>query len=208
MSKSSIYQMKMEQVIEENQEKETLPTLFLHACCAPCSSYVLEYLSNYFSITVFYYNPNISPPSEYEERAKELQRLVKEMPFAHPVTCLVGEYDKELFRNAVKGMEQEPEGGKRCEVCFRLRLDEAAKMAKEGGFDYFTTSLSISPHKNAPLLNEIGEEMAEKYQVKWLPSDFKKKGGFLRSTELSEQYGLYRQNYCGCIYSMRQSESM
>lgn len=203
MSRRSEYQIRTDQITEDLLKKEKRPALLLHACCAPCSSYVLEYLSRYFRITAFYYNPNISPKSEYERRTEELKRLIGEMPLPSDVELITGDYAAELFYRAVKGLEKEPEGGKRCEVCFRLRLEEAARIAKEGEFDYFTTTLSISPHKNAKVLNEIGQEMAEKYQVSWLPSDFKKKGGFLRSIELSSQYSLYRQDYCGCIYSIR-----
>lgn len=179
------------------------PRLLLHACCAPCSSYCLEYLSQYFDITVLYYNPNISPAEEYLKRVAEVRRLVGEMPMKNPVTMVETTYSPTLFYQAVKGLEQEPEGGRRCEVCFRLRLDEAARYAKAGGFDFFTTTLTISPLKNAPLLNAIGDEMAQKYGVAFLPSDFKKKEGYKRSIALSAQYGLYRQNFCGCVFSKR-----
>ncbi len=207
MSRRSEYAEKTDELITTAVNEGRTPTLLLHACCAPCSSYVLEYLSQYFRITVFYYNPNISPASEYETRVNELERLINEMPFRNPVALIKGEYAEKLFREAVKGLENEPEGGKRCEVCFRLRLEEAAKLAKAGNFDYYTTTLSISPHKNAVLLNSIGEELSGQYGIPWLPSDFKKKGGFLRSTELSEKYGLYRQDYCGCIFSKRDRQT-
>ena len=179
------------------------PKLLLHACCAPCSSYVLEYLSAYFEITVFFYNPNIYPPQEYEKRVAEERRLIAEMPFRNPVHFREGTYGPERFFEAVKGLENEPEGGARCRKCFELRLAEAARQAKAGGYDYFTTSLTISPLKNADVLNEIGEAAGREYGVAYLNSDFKKKDGYKRSIRLSEEYGLYRQNYCGCVFSVR-----
>ena len=179
------------------------PKLLLHACCAPCSSYVLEYLSAYFEITVFFYNPNIYPPQEYETRIAEERRLIGEMPFRNPVRLLEGTYDPERFFEAVKGLEDEPEGGARCWQCFRLRLEEAARQAKAGGYDYFTTSLTISPLKNADTLNAIGEQLGRDYGIAYLSSDFKKRDGYKRSIRLSEEYGLYRQNYCGCVFSVR-----
>ena len=195
------YQKELDAIIEHHQARGEVPRLLLHACCAPCSSYCLEYLSQYFSITLFYFNPNISPKAEYDHRVAEAKRLVESLPVKHPVTFLEGTYDPQTFFDAVKGLEQEPEGGKRCDVCFRLRLQEAAKEAKNGGFDYFTTTLSISPLKDADKLNGIGEEVAAAYGVPHLPSNFKKKDGYKRSIELSKEYNLYRQNYCGCIFS-------
>ena len=200
------YQRELEAVIKENESKSRVPRLLLHSCCAPCSSYVLEYLSDYFEITVFYYNPNISPAEEYEKRAAEQQHLIRELPAKHPIHLVVGAYEPERFYAVSRGLEQVPEGGERCFRCFRLRLEEAAKMAAEGGFDYFATTLSISPLKNAQKLNEIGEELSELYKVEHLPSDFKKKNGYKRSVELSALYGLYRQNYCGCVFSKRDAE--
>ncbi len=200
------YQRELEAVIKENESKSRVPRLLLHSCCAPCSSYVLEYLSDYFEITVFYYNPNISPAEEYEKRAAEQQHLIRELPAKHPIHLVVGAYEPERFYAVSRGLEQVPEGGERCFRCFRLRLEEAAKMAAEGGFDYFATTLTISPLKNAQKLNEIGEELSELYQVEHLPSDFKKKNGYKRSVELSALYGLYRQNYCGCVFSKRDAE--
>ncbi len=182
------------------------PSLLLHSCCAPCSSYVLEYLSRYFSITVFYYNPNIYPGEEYFRRVAEQQRLIAELPCVHPVSFVEGPYDTERFFQMAQGMEQFPEGGVRCFDCYRLRLEQAAKLCKEGGFDYFTTTLSISPHKNAQKLNEIGEALAQQYGVRHLPSDFKKKEGYKRSIQLSKEHGLYRQDYCGCIFSKQAAE--
>lgn len=195
------YQKELEKIIERNQNESRVPRLLLHSCCAPCSSYVLEYLSRYFAITVFYYNPNISPREEYEKRVEEQRRLIERLPVEHPITFLAGEYEPDRFYEMAKGLEKEPEGGKRCFGCYRLRLTEAAKLAKEGGYDYFTTTLTISPLKNAGKLNEIGEELAGIYEVEHLPSDFKKKNGYKRSVELSGEYGLYRQDYCGCVFS-------
>ena len=183
---------------------EQTPTLLLHSCCAPCSSYVLEYLSNYFRITVFYYNPNIFPESEYAHRVEEQKRLIASMPFQYPVKVLEGRFEPQEYYDAVRGLEHIPEGGERCHACFRLRLEETAKTAAAGSFDYFTTTLTISPLKNATKLNEIGEELGEKYHLKWLPSDFKKKNGYKRSIELSAQYDLYRQDYCGCVFSKQE----
>lgn len=200
------YQKELEKIIEENQKTGKVPRLFLHSCCAPCSSYVLEYLSPYFEITDFFYNPNISPKEEYEKRTRELQRLIEEMAFIHKPKFVEGRYDPQEFFSMAKGLEEVPEGGERCFKCYRLRLEEAAKMAARGGYDYFTTTLTISPLKNAQKLNEIGEELEKIYHVKHLPSDFKKKNGYKRSTELSREYGLYRQDYCGCVFSKKERE--
>ena len=200
------YQRELDQLLEHTQKEEKVPRLFLHSCCAPCSSYVLEYLSQYFEITVFFYNPNISLEEEYRKRVAEIQRLVAEMSFTHPVQIMEGTYDPQIFYEMARGLERVPEGGKRCFKCYRLRMEEAAKLAKEGNYDYFTTTLSISPLKNAEKINEIGEALAEIYGVKHLPSDFKKKNGYKRSIELSHDYGLYRQNYCGCVFSKREQE--
>ena len=178
-----------------------MPKLLLHSCCAPCSSYVLEYLSPYFHICDFYYNPNISPKREYEERKEELMRLIQEMSLQEKVTFLEGTYEPEKFFEMAKGLEGLPEGGERCFKCYEMRLRESAKIAKEQGADYFATTLTISPLKNAQKLNEIGEAIAKEYGVAYLPSDFKKKNGYKRSIELSTQYELYRQNYCGCVFS-------
>jgi hypothetical protein len=182
-----------------------VPTLLLHSCCAPCSSYTLEYLSRYFAITVFYYNPNIYPSEEYYRRVEEQQRLIAEMDFVHPVSFVEGDYDTDRFYEIAKGLEHLPEGGERCFRCYRLRLEQAAAVAKEGGFDYFTTTLSISPHKNAGKLNEIGEALSHQYGVRHLPADFKKKEGYKRSIVLSEEHDLYRQDYCGCVFSQQES---
>ena len=209
MAASLNEQKELEKIIAQCEREDRVPRLFLHSCCAPCSSYVLEYLSDHFEITDFYYNPNITEKGEFDKRSAELERLISKMPFKHPVKFVEGDYDPELYFETVRGLESEPEGGARCLKCFRLRLEETARMAargdERGPFDYFTTTLTISPLKNAAALNAIGREMAERYKVSWLPSDFKKKNGYLRSIELSKEYELYRQNYCGCVFSKRES---
>lgn len=198
------YQRELDQTIEKIVEAGQVPRLLLHSCCAPCSSYVLEYLSEYFSITVFYYNPNIFPAEEYEKRVREQEAFILRLPAKHRISFLEGPYEQERFYETAKGFEQEPEGGERCFRCYRLRMLEAAQMARAGGFDYFTTTLSISPLKDAVRLNEIGEKLSREYGVAYLNSDFKKRDGYKRSIELSREYGLYRQDYCGCVYSLRE----
>lgn len=198
------YQKELDKLLSDLEQKGEKKTLLLHSCCAPCSSYVLEYLSRYFYITVFYYNPNIYPPEEYDTRVKEQKRLVSQMPVLLPVQVAEGAYEPELFFETVRGMEQLPEGGERCFRCYELRMRKAAEYAAAHGFDYFTTTLSISPLKNAGKLNEIGLKLAEETGVPYLVSDFKKKNGYKRSIELSAEYELYRQNYCGCVYSRRE----
>lgn len=197
------YQKELDKLIERLSKEQRVPKLLLHSCCAPCSSYVLEYLSNYFEITVFYYNPNIFPENEYTKRILEQQTLISDMKVKHPVSFLAGNYDRDRFFQIAEGLEHLREGGERCFKCYELRLEEAAKIAKDAGFDYFTTTLSISPLKNADKLNEIGIRLADKYGVQYLQSNFKKKNGYKRSIELSSEYGLYRQDYCGCEYSFR-----
>lgn len=198
------YQKELDKVIEVLQRQGRVPRLLLHSCCAPCSSYVLEYLSRYFEITVFYYNPNIYPPEEFGKRVEEQKRLIAQLPAEHPISFLDGPYEPERFYEMARGLEQIPEGGERCFKCYRLRLSETAEMARAGKYDYFTTTLSISPLKNAEKLNEIGGQLAKDYGVDYLYSDFKKRNGYKRSTELSREYGLYRQDYCGCVFSMRE----
>lgn len=195
------YQKETEKIVERIQREGRVPKLLLHSCCAPCSSYVLEYLSQYFEITVFYYNPNIYPEQEYRKRVIEQEALIRSMNCRYPITFLEGNYEKDKFYEIAKGLEEEPEGGERCRRCYRLRLRAAALAAKEGGYDYVTTTLSISPMKKADWLNEIGQEEAEQQGVSYLLSDFKKKNGYQRSIQLSKQYGLYRQDYCGCVFS-------
>lgn len=200
------YQLELEKTIAYHREKGETPTLFLHSCCAPCSSYVLEYLSQYFKITVFYYNPNIYPDEEYFKRVQEQKQFINSFPAKNKISFIEGNFDKERFYSMAKGLEDLPECGERCFKCYRLRLRETAKYAQQNNFDYFTTTLTISPLKNAEKLNQIGLELAEEYGVKYLVSDFKKKNGYKRSTELSKQYGMYRQDYCGCIFSVRERQ--
>lgn len=195
------YQKKME---EQISSLNGTPTLLLHSCCGPCSSYVLEVLSEHFKVTVLYFNPNIYPQSEYEKRLEEQIKIIENMPFKNPVGLMPCRYDEEEFLSAAKGFENEREGGSRCEKCFRLRMEKTASLAKENGFDFFTTTLSVSPHKNAPLLNRISGELSEKYGIKYLYADFKKKEGYKRSVILAKEYNLYRQDYCGCRFSLRQ----
>ncbi|MBQ7445490.1 MAG: epoxyqueuosine reductase QueH [Clostridia bacterium] len=203
MTGKTNYQLILDRTLKEISESGRVPELLLHSCCAPCSSYCLEYLSDYFNITVFYFNPNIED-EEFERRYNEQVRLVSELKTKYPVRVVKGDHDTERYYNAVSGHESDPEGGERCRICFELRLEEAARYANENGFDYFTTTLSISPLKNALVLNSIGEKMSEKYGVRYLYSDFKKKNGYLRSIELSKEHSLYRQDYCGCVFSKHQ----
>lgn len=199
------YQKLMEEEIERNKALGVKPTLLLHACCAPCSSGVLPVLAEHFKITLFFHNPNISPESEYNYRLEELKRLVGEMGYSD-IEIVEPEYKEEEFLVIAKGREDLPEGGARCKDCYRLRLSATAEYAKEKGFDYFTTTLTVSPYKNAEYLNEIGRELSDEYGVKYLLSDFKKKEGYKRSCENSKKYGLYRQIYCGCVYSKAKAE--
>ncbi len=200
------YQKELEQIIKENGEKGIVPTLLLHSCCAPCSSHCLSYLASHFKITVFYYNPNIYPEEEYFHRVAEQKRLIEEIEAEYPVSFVEGNFDPREFYDAVKGLEHLCEGGERCFACYRLRLQKTAELAKERGFDYFTTTLSISPLKNAAKLGEISESLGKELDIKALPSDFKKKDGYKKSIELSKKYGLYRQNYCGCVFSKKENE--
>ena len=195
------YQKETDKIISKITEQGTLPRLLLHSCCAPCSSYTLEYLSDYFDITVLYFNPNISPEDEFEKRYAEQQRLIASLPVKNPVKLIKGDYDYRAFLDIAAGLESVPEGGERCFKCYRLRLEKTARLAAEQGFDYFCTTLSISPLKNAQKINEIGFALAQQYGVAWLPSDFKKREGYKRSIELSREYDLYRQNFCGCVFS-------
>lgn len=195
------FQKELEYKLKQIQAAGEVPRLLLHSCCAPCSSYCIEYLSQYFEITVFYFNPNISMDEEYHKRVEEQKRFIKEFPALHKVDFIEGDYEPKRFFDAVKGYEKCPEGGERCFICYRLRLEETAKLAKASGYDYFTTTLTISPLKNSAKLNETGWELGEKYEIPYLLSDFKKREGYKRSIELSKEYELYRQNYCGCVYS-------
>lgn len=199
------YQKELDKIIASLDGR--VPTLLLHSCCAPCSSYTLEYLSNYFDITVYYYNPNISPKAEFDKRFAEQKRLIDSLPAKHEIKLIEGDYNYSDFSEIAKGFENVKEGGERCFRCYKLRLEKSAHLAKEQGFDYFCTTLSISPLKNSQKINEIGLEVAEKYGVKWLPSDFKKKEGYKRSIELSREYNLYRQNFCGCVFSKKENNN-
>ena len=198
------YQTELDKIIDSLNGE--VPKLLLHSCCAPCSSYTLEYLSQYFEITVFYYNPNISPEEEFEKRFSEQKRLIEELPAKNKISLIKGEYDYNEFLKIARGYEDAREGGERCFRCYRLRLEKTAELAEKNGFDYFCTTLSISPLKNAQKLNQIGYEVAEGCSVKWLASDFKKREGYKRSIELSKEYNLYRQNFCGCIFSKEDSK--
>ena len=202
------YSRELDAILDNMENKGKC--LFLHSCCAPCSSYVLEYLRSFFKITVFYYNPNITEEAEYRHRVEEQKRLISEFnrkeDGAYPIRVIEGDYQRQYFFECVKGLEGCPEGGERCFVCYELRLRETALRAKGCGADYFTTTLTISPLKNAQKINEIGERLAEEVGVAFLPSDFKKKNGYKRSVELSKEYDLYRQDYCGCVFSRRTQE--
>lgn len=197
------YQKELDALIRQNQAQQQTKKLLLHSCCAPCSSYVLEYLSAFFEITVYYYNPNIYPPEEFAVRSEEQERLIDRMTPVNPISFRAGIYDPDEFYQCVRGLEDLPEGSRRCFACYELRLREAARIAQAEHFDYFTTTLSVSPLKHADKINEIGERLAAEYQITHLPSDFKKKNGYRRSVELSAEFGLYRQDYCGCIFSVR-----
>lgn len=210
MENARNFQRELDKLLEKQENnKQNGKRLFLHSCCAPCSSYVLEYLRQYFRITVFYYNPNISFAEEYKKRVTEQKRLIaayNQQGTGFPIKVVEGDYEPELFYDMAKGLEEYPEGGERCFLCYELRLKKTAAKARAGGYDYFATTLTISPLKNAKKLNEIGERLSGEYDVKWLVSDFKKKNGYKRSIELSAEYDLYRQNYCGCIYSKKERE--
>lgn len=197
------YNLEMEKIIDSLDGEK--PKLLLHSCCGPCSSGCLERLNDFFDITIFYYNPNLDSNEEFNRRADEQEKLLDDMNFKNKMELVVSKYNSETYYNAIKGYEKSEEGGERCGICFNLRLEESAKYAKENGFDYFTTTLSISPYKNADLLNRIGSKLSEEYGVKYLFSDFKKKNGYKRSIELSKNYNMYRQDYCGCVFSKKEA---
>ena len=197
------YDKLLDDLIKKNKDLGIVPKVLLHSCCAPCSSYVIEYLSNYFYLTVLYYNPNISPIEEYEKRKNEQIKFINSIDTKYKVDIIDVEYDNDLYEASVCGLENEPERGKRCTVCFKLRLDKTASIARDNNYDFFATTLTLSPYKNAPLINKIGFDLEKKYKIPYLASDFKKKNGYKRSIELSKIYDLYRQNYCGCKYSKR-----
>ena len=215
------YAKELDKIIEENQRAKKRPRLLLHACCAPCSSYCLEYLREFFDVTVFFYNPNITADAEYKKRVEEEKRLIAELNLqveeqsfpemnsserAGKIGIIEGDYDPKVFYDAVKGYEDCREGGDRCRKCFELRLNETARIAADEGFDLMTTTLTISPLKNADVLNEVGEQAARAKGITFLPSDFKKKEGYKRSIELSRKFGLYRQDFCGCSFSKAERE--
>ena len=204
------YQRELDGLLEslERDADGRKKRLLLHCCCAPCSSYVLEYLHRWFEITIFFYNPNITEEQEYQKRKAELIRYLEEAPFGKEIRRIDADYEPERFLRLARGHEKDPERGERCVLCFELRLSETARRAGEGGYDYFCTTLSISPHKDADLLMEIGERLSGEWGVPYLPSDFKKKNGYKRSIELSGEYGLYRQDYCGCVFSRAARERM
>jgi len=198
------YQYEMDKLLNS---LDYVPNLLLHSCCAPCSSYVIEYLSKYFNITIFYYNPNISPIEEYEKRKEEQIRFINQFKTVNKVNIKDADYDYEKFLEIAKGLEQELEGGSRCSKCYLLRLEKTALKAKELNFDYFATTLTVSPYKNSDKINDIGKLLEEKYNIKYLFSDFKKKDGYKRSIELASTYNLYRQNYCGCEFSRKEKNN-
>lgn len=200
------YQLELEKIIDQIKNQPTVPTLLLHSCCAPCSSYVLEYLSQYFEITIFYFNPNITEKEEYQKRVEEQKRLIQALKTSHPIHFVEGDYNPEIFFSLSKGLEQEEEGGSRCIKCYYTRLEETARYALSHQFDYFTTTLTVSPYKKSEKLNAIGFYLEQKYKISYLYSDFKKRNGYKRSIELSKIYQLYRQDYCGCIYSKQAME--
>jgi len=191
--------------LKELESLTSRKRILLHSCCAPCSSWVITYLTKYFDITILYYNPNISPNEEYDKRKKEQIRLIKEIDKIGTIDIIDCDYDNDIYEEKIKGYEECPERGERCTICFNLRLEKTAKIAKENNFDYFCSTLTVSPYKNAKLINEIGKELGDKYNIKWLYSDFKKENGYKNSIELSKKYNLYRQDYCGCIYSKRKN---
>lgn len=195
----SYYKLEIKELESIKERKK----LLLHSCCAPCSSSVITLLTKYFDITILYYNPNISPIEEYKKRKEEQIRLIKEIDKIGSIDILDCDYDNEIYENKIKGYENCPERGERCTICFNLRLEKTAKIAKENNYDYFCSTLTVSPYKNANLINQIGSSLGEKYKIKWLYSDFKKADGYKKSIELSKKYNLYRQDYCGCIYSQR-----
>ncbi len=198
-----MFQEQLDKIIEN---LNYTPNLLLHSCCAPCSSYCIEYLSNYFNITIYYYNPNISPIEEYEKRKNEQIKFINEFKTTNKLNIIDSDYNYDDFLNEINGLENEPEGGSRCSKCYLLRMDKTAKKASDLKYDYFATTLTVSPYKNSKKINEIGYLLEKKYKIKYLPSDFKKKNGYKRSIELSKEYNLYRQNYCGCVFSKMERE--
>ena len=197
------YYLLFEKQIENIKENKHIPTLLLHSCCAPCSSQVITCLTNYFDITILYYNPNIYPEEEYLKRKEEQIRLINTINKINKLEIIDCDYDNDIYEKEIKGLEKEKEGGNRCYKCFNLRLEKTAQIAKKKKFNFFSTTLTISPYKNSKIINNIGKDLEKKYNITWLYSDYKKKDGYKKSIELSKKYNLYRQNYCGCIYSKR-----
>lgn len=197
------YYLLFENQLNRIKEKGKVPTILLHSCCAPCSSHVITFLKEYFDITIIYYNPNIYPYEEYKKRKDEQIRLLNEIKSKNKLNIIDCDYDNNIYEKTIKGLEKEKEGGSRCYKCFWLRLDKTAQIAKENNYDYFSTTLTISPYKNSTVINEIGKKLETIYNITWLYSDYKKKDGYKKSIQLSKEYNLYRQNYCGCIYSKR-----
>ncbi|MBQ2946766.1 MAG: epoxyqueuosine reductase QueH [Bacilli bacterium] len=206
MLANMIYQIVLDEILKQINLSGKTPKLLLHACCAPCSSYVLEYLSEFFEITIYYYNPNIHPENEYIRRLNELRKFLTEFKSKNKINLVEEIYNPLEYFNEVKGLENLGEKSKRCYKCYKLRMEKAVEYAKNNNFDYFTTTLSISPYKKSDWINEIGGMLENKYNIKYLYADFKKKNGYKRSLELSKEYGLYRQDYCGCIYSKQERE--
>ena len=202
------YQKWLDLKLEELKKSKKIPTLLLHACCAPCSSYTIEYLSKYFEITIYYYNPNIHPKTEYSRRINELKKFLKEYKPINKVNLIEEVYNSKEYFNTIKGLEKLGEKSKRCYECYKLRMEKSCKYAKENNYDYFTTTLSISPYKVSDWINEIGESLSKKYNINYLYADLKKKNGYKRSLELSKAYNLYRQDYCGCIYSKNERKTV
>ena len=197
------YYLLFENQLNRIKEKGKVPTILLHSCCAPCSSHVITFLKEYFDITIIYYNPNIYPYEEYKKRKEEQIRFLNEIKSKNKLNIIDCDYDNNIYEKTIKGLEKEKEGGSRCYKCFWLRLDKTAQIAKENNYDYFSTTLTISPYKNSTVINEIGKKLETIYNITWLYSDYKKKDGYKKSIQLSKEYNLYRQNYCGCIYSKR-----
>lgn len=200
------YQKILDETLKKLELENTTPKLLLHACCAPCSSYILEYLSKYFDITIYYYNPNIYPDTEYQRRINELKRFIKNYKYINKINLIEESYNSDEYYKSVKGFEKLGEKSKRCYKCYEFRMKKACEFAKNNNYDYFTTTLSISPYKNSNWINEIGGNLEKEYNIKYLYADFKKKNGYKRSLELSREYNLYRQDYCGCVYSKQERE--
>ena len=200
------FQRELDLILKDISSRDTKPVLLLHSCCGPCSSYVLEYLTQFFYIKLYFYNPNIHPEEEYKKRLEAQYKVIKSMQLENSVEIIEGEYDPNIFFSKVQGFESEPEGGERCHICIKMRMEAAALAAKKQNADYFATTLSVSPHKNALYINQTGKDLENIHQVTYLLSDFKKKNGYKRSIELCRMFDIYRQDYCGCVFSFRDTE--